>query len=182
MIKMHGKSSDRSSKQWCRNPSIVPQKAEKRFNGKKCALSCFFWVEYTPVKIRHETSTILDGIYPERWVDFTAKLCLTEATLNSKAAVVSGQRLSEISAAPLLAMLAAPTMAAAVELSSRRDGCMVCLFMWVFPKIGGTPKSSIWIGFSTINHPFWGTTIFGNIHVFTIICLTCIPYTVYSSK
>ena len=26
----------------------------------------------------------------------------------------------------------------------------------------GTPKSSILIGFSSINHPFWGTTIFGN--------------------
>ena len=32
----------------------------------------------------------------------------------------------------------------------------------------GTPKSSILIGFSTINHPFWGTTIFGNTHVFTV--------------
>ena len=29
----------------------------------------------------------------------------------------------------------------------------------------GTPKSSILIGFSIINHPFWGTTIFGNTHV-----------------
>ena len=26
----------------------------------------------------------------------------------------------------------------------------------------GTPKSSISIGVSIINHPFWGTTIFGN--------------------
>ncbi len=39
--------------------------------------------------------------------------------------------------------------------------------MWVFPKIGGKPpKSSILIGFSIINHPFWGTPIFGNTHVF----------------
>ena len=30
----------------------------------------------------------------------------------------------------------------------------------------GTPKSSIVIGFSIINHPFWGIPIFGN------ICLT----------
>ena len=30
---------------------------------------------------------------------------------------------------------------------------------------GGTPKSSILIGFSFINHPFWGTTIFGNINI-----------------
>jgi len=28
----------------------------------------------------------------------------------------------------------------------------------------GTPKSSILIGFSLINHPFWGTFIFGNIY------------------
>ncbi len=32
-------------------------------------------------------------------------------------------------------------------------------------KNGGTPKSSILIGFSIINHPFWGTTIFGNTHI-----------------
>ena len=30
----------------------------------------------------------------------------------------------------------------------------------------GTPKSSILIGFSIINHPFWGTPIFGNTHLF----------------
>ena len=29
----------------------------------------------------------------------------------------------------------------------------------VFPKIGVPPKSSILIGFSLINHPFWGTPI-----------------------
>ena len=28
-----------------------------------------------------------------------------------------------------------------------------------------TPKSSILIGVSIINHPFWGTTIFGNTHI-----------------
>ena len=33
---------------------------------------------------------------------------------------------------------------------------------WGVPKIlVYTPKSSILIGFSTINHPFWGTPIFG---------------------
>ena len=31
-------------------------------------------------------------------------------------------------------------------------------------KNRGTSKSSILIGFSIINHPFWGTPIFGNIH------------------
>ena len=29
----------------------------------------------------------------------------------------------------------------------------------------GTPKSSIFIGFSIMNHPFWGTLIFGNTHI-----------------
>ena len=32
-------------------------------------------------------------------------------------------------------------------------------------KNRGTPKSSILIGFSLINHPFWGTIIFGNTHI-----------------
>ena len=29
----------------------------------------------------------------------------------------------------------------------------------------GTPKSCILMGFSIINHPFWGTPIFGNTHM-----------------
>ena len=33
-------------------------------------------------------------------------------------------------------------------------------------KNTGTPKSSILIRFSIINHPFWGTSIFGNIHIY----------------
>jgi len=32
-------------------------------------------------------------------------------------------------------------------------------------KNRGTPKSSILIGISIINHPFWGTTIVGNTHI-----------------
>jgi len=28
--------------------------------------------------------------------------------------------------------------------------------------IFATPKSSIWVGFSIINHPFWGTSMYGN--------------------
>ena len=34
-------------------------------------------------------------------------------------------------------------------------------------KNSGTPKSSILIGFSIINHPFWSTTILGNTHILT---------------
>ena len=32
-------------------------------------------------------------------------------------------------------------------------------------KNRNTPKSSILVGFSIINHPFWGTSIFGNTHI-----------------
>ena len=35
-------------------------------------------------------------------------------------------------------------------------------------KNNGTPKSSILIGFSIINHPFWGTPIFGNTHMVNV--------------
>ena len=35
-------------------------------------------------------------------------------------------------------------------------------------KNRGTPKSSILIWFSIINHPFWGTLIFGNTHIFRV--------------
>ena len=35
----------------------------------------------------------------------------------------------------------------------------------IVSKNKGTPKSSILIGFSIINHPFWGTPIFGNIQM-----------------
>ena len=36
-------------------------------------------------------------------------------------------------------------------------------------KNSGTPKSSILIGFSIINHPFWDTSIFGNTHMQSFI-------------
>ena len=35
-------------------------------------------------------------------------------------------------------------------------------------KNNGTPKSSILIGFSIINHPFWCTSIFGNTQLFIV--------------
>ena len=39
-----------------------------------------------------------------------------------------------------------------------------CMYMDVSEN-SGTPKSSTLIGFSIINHPFWGTPIFGNTHI-----------------
>ena len=43
---------------------------------------------------------------------------------------------------------------------------MTQLFHMGVSKNSGTPKSSILIGFSIINHPFWGTPIVGNTHIF----------------
>ena len=37
--------------------------------------------------------------------------------------------------------------------------------IWAFPKIGVSPNHPILIGFSIINHPFWGTPIFGKTHI-----------------
>ena len=37
-------------------------------------------------------------------------------------------------------------------------------------KNSGTSKSSILIRFSIINHPFWGTSIFGNTHILVPGC------------
>ena len=48
--------------------------------------------------------------------------------------------------------------------------CRYIVNTWVFPKIGVfPPKSSILIGFSIINHPFWGTPIFGNTHMLVFV-------------
>ena len=38
----------------------------------------------------------------------------------------------------------------------------------------GTPESSILIGFSIINHPIWGTPIFGNTHTAHTCILACV--------
>ena len=43
--------------------------------------------------------------------------------------------------------------------------------MWVFPKIGVPPNHPFLIGFSIINHPFWGTPIFGNTYVYVLYLL-----------
>ena len=42
-------------------------------------------------------------------------------------------------------------------------------------KNRGTPKSSILIGFSIINHPFWGTRILGNTHLCLDNDILCLP-------
>ena len=52
----------------------------------------------------------------------------------------------------------------AIQMDDRRseilpsDAEEAKVYRWVFPKIMVPPKSSILIGFSIINHPFWGKT------------------------
>ena len=45
---------------------------------------------------------------------------------------------------------------------------------------GGTPESSILIGFSILNHPFWGTTILGNPHINLLFGSWRGKYSIYS--
>ena len=47
-----------------------------------------------------------------------------------------------------------------------KDRLSRSVHMGVSKNRGGPPKSSILIRFPLINHPFWGTTIFGNAHIF----------------
>ena len=65
------------------------------------------------------------------------------------------------------------TMADQLLLSSMDDllectnpNCIYTFFYMGVSENGGTPKSSNLIGISIVNHPFWGTPIFGNIHIF----------------
>ena len=46
------------------------------------------------------------------------------------------------------------------------DGLVQPPTIWVFPKIEVPPNHPILIGFSLINHPFWGTPIFGNTYIY----------------
>ena len=50
-----------------------------------------------------------------------------------------------------------------------KSGASLILYMDVSEN-SGTPQSSILIGFSIINHPFWGTSVFGNTHISKCVC------------
>ena len=52
-----------------------------------------------------------------------------------------------------------------ISMFSRYCHCDDVIYYMGISKNSGTHKSSILIGFSIINHPFWGTPIFGNIHI-----------------
>ena len=68
------------------------------------------------------------------------------------------------------------------KLEGPQFGLYAIHYTWMFPKIVVPPKSSILMGFSIINHPFWGTPIFGNTHIYhfpsnlKIICWTIPPF------
>ena len=49
-------------------------------------------------------------------------------------------------------------------------------------KNSATPKSSILIGFSIINHPFWGTPIFANTHILNMESKKIDPCSVCMAK
>ena len=42
---------------------------------------------------------------------------------------------------------------------------------WVLPQIVVPPNHPIFIEFYIINHPFWGTPIFGNTHIYIYILM-----------
>ena len=52
-----------------------------------------------------------------------------------------------------------------IPIKSARSSTCIKTHMGIF-KNRDTTKSSILIGFSIIKHPFWGTTILGNTHIF----------------
>ena len=51
------------------------------------------------------------------------------------------------------------------EILLQHEDVPSCSHMGVSKNKGGPPKSSILIGFSIINHPFWDSPIFGNTHI-----------------
>ena len=61
----------------------------------------------------------------------------------------------------------------------KHHGYLVYEYMGV-SKNRGTPKSSILMRFSIINHPFWGTPIFGNIHMYMAGYIIIIMRTYYT--
>ena len=68
-----------------------------------------------------------------------------------------------------------------VIMSSKKEAIAIAVFHVGVSKNNGTPKSSISIGFSmSVNHPFWGTPIFGNTHVFILQQMQHAAYVLFS--
>ncbi len=85
------------------------------------------------MKIHH-----FNGIYQERWGFSWAMLVSGRVTLTKRILGVF----------PYFSPPFKVTLAQVANLAQHRN--------WVFPKNNGTPKSSMLIWFSIINHQFWG--------------------------
>ena len=56
-----------------------------------------------------------------------------------------------------------------IGFTSGGEECKEYIYIYIYMGVSknrGTPKSCILIGFSIINHPFSGTPIFGNTHIY----------------
>ena len=70
-----------------------------------------------------------------------------------------------------------------IKLLKQRESCLRSFWQIPWIQVGvsknrGTPKSSILIGFSHINHPFWGIPIFGNTQI--KLCLPCFHLQIFT--
>ena len=83
-----------------------------------------------------------------------------------------GKRLSTTWPLPLAlrSMVLTTTFSSAFNI---KVPCALKIYLGVSEN-SGTPKSPILIGFSIINHPFWGTPIFGNTHLWNTWSCTAI--------
>ena len=54
------------------------------------------------------------------------------------------------------------------------DGLLSLLFdNWSFPKMGGTPKASVFVGFSLANHTFWVPPVSQETHILGLYDIIC---------
>ena len=56
-------------------------------------------------------------------------------------------------------------LATTEETRNEQQNQMIKKNIWVFPKIVVPPNHPFQLGFSIVNHPFWGAPIFENIHL-----------------
>ena len=73
------------------------------------------------------------------------------------------------------------------QMPSPAVGRLKHVYIYIYMEVSenrGTPKSSILIGFSIVNHSFWGTPIFGNTHVHVYVCgkVNCPPIKTNTTK
>ena len=50
----------------------------------------------------------------------------------------------------------------------------VYIYIWRFPEMGVPPKSSILVGLSLINYPFWDIPVLGNHHIYSFMYEYCV--------